>query len=226
MKPDGNSAGTRPAAPSPSSSERVARAIVRGLYEGTFVPGQRLVEPDVMEMFGASRSTVREAIKRLETDGVVDVLPYRGAQIRRLGDREARDALLVIEYCTGLAARLAAERIGEGDNRALFQQAFDTLMSLEDREEGFDQIRTRSRFYRVLALVSGSRDLQRFIPSVQVHLLRNRVSMEHKVRFADYRRIGEAILSGNGDEAENACRDHIRKSAQLVHASASEDATG
>ncbi len=204
------------APPAPSTSERIARAVVRGLYEGSFVPGQRLIEPDLMALYGASRGVVREAIRRLEAEGVVDVLPYRGAQIRRLTDREARDALMVIEYCTGLAARLAADRIDEGDNRAAFRRAFDALLAHQGEADSFDQIRARNRFYRAIARVSGSRDLQRFIPSVQVHLLRSRFALPPDMRFADYRRIGEAILTGRRDEAEAACRDHIRKTGQLI----------
>lgn len=197
--------------PAPSTSERIARAVVRGLYEGSFVPGQRLIEPDLMALYGASRGVVREAIRRLEAEGVVDVLPYRGAQIRRLTDREAGDALMVIEYCTGLAARLAAARIDEGDNRATFQRALDALLDHQGQAESFDQIRARNRFYRAIAKVSGSRDLQRFIPTVQVHLLRSRFVLAAEERFADYRRIGDAILAGQTDAAETACRAHIRK---------------
>lgn len=206
------------ATPGPSTSERIARAVVRGLYEGSFVSGQRLSEPDLMALYGASRGAVREAIRRLEAEGVVDVLPYRGAQIRKLSQREARDALLVIEYCVGLAARLASERILEGDNRATFEQAFDQLMAHQQQSESFDQVRARNGFYRALARVSGSRDLQRFIPGVQVHLVRSRFALPPQERFSDYRRLGEAVLNGQGDAAENAAREHIRKTAQLMMA--------
>lgn len=214
MSPDTGADDT----PAPSTSERIARAVVRGLYEGNFVPGQRLIEPDLMALFGASRGVVREAIRRLEAEGVVDVLPYRGAQIRRLSDREARDALLVIEYCTGLAARLAADRINEGDSRAVFQQALDSLLGFQGQAESFEQIRARNRFYRAIALVSRSRELQRFIPTVQVHLLRSRFALPADERFADYRKIGQAILAGSGDAAEDACRAHIRNTAKLAAA--------
>lgn len=201
-----------PARPGQSASERVARAIIRNIYDGTFVSGQRLVEPDLMELLGASRSAVREAIKRLEGHGVVDVLPHRGALIRRLSEREAQDALLVIEYCAGLAARLAAERIDEDDNRTTFIAALDGLLSHRDADDSYEQIRARNRFYRALALISGSRDLQRFIPNLQVHLLRNRFTLPAKIRFRDYDAIGAAILAGDPAHAEATIRDHIRRS--------------
>lgn len=199
-----------------SASEKVVRAIIRGLYEGNFVPGQRLVEPDLMTMSGASRSTVREAIRRLEADGIVEVLPYRGAQIRRLSPREARDALLVIEYCIGLAARLAAERIGEGDNRSRFESAADELLRHAGDGESFEQVRARDRFYRVLTSVSGNAELVRIIPTLQVHLLRNRYSLSPTERFADYRAIAAGILGGQGEAAEAAARDHIRKTGHSI----------
>lgn len=200
-----------------SASGRIARAIVRGLHEGGFVPGQRLVETDLVTLYGASRSAVREAIKRLEGDGIVDILPHRGAQIRRLTEREASDALKVIEYCSGLAARLAAERINEGENRADFEKVMEQLLAFESDAEDFEQVRARNRFYRSLARLSGSRELQRFIPNLQVHLLRNRYVLPKAERFQDYRDLSQAIFAGDGDRAEDLCRAHVRRSASAGH---------
>lgn len=211
-----NDAGPSGTSPAASTSERIARAVVRGLYDGSFVSGQRLVEPDLMALYGASRSAVREAIRRLEAEGVVDVLPHRGAQIRRLTEREARDALLVIEYCVGLAARLAAERIDEADNRATFTAALEQVLAHQNAAAGFEEVRARNRFYRVLARVAGSRDLQRFIPGVQVHLVRSRFPLPPEERFADYRKLGDAVLAGQQEAAEAAARSHIRKTAELM----------
>lgn len=199
-----------------SASARVVRGVIRGLYEGDYVPGQRLVEPDLMATFNVSRPTVRESIKKLETEGLVEVYPHRGATIRSLTAREALDALRVIELCVGLAARQAAQRIDEDTNRQVFEKAWQGLQDHRAASETFDGVRARNRFYSAITRISQNRELQRIVPTVHVHLIRRSYSMAPQVRFEDYVEIAEAILSGNAEAAEASVRSHIGKSAKLV----------
>jgi DNA-binding GntR family transcriptional regulator len=190
-----------------SAPQRVVREIVRGLYEGNYVPGQRLAEPELMEEFGVSRSTARESIRRMEAEGIVDVLPHRGAVIRRLTLKQAIDALLVMEACVGLAARLAAERIAEGGNRARFLAAWADLEGFRDATEGFELVKARNRFYRAITEASDNRELRNY-------------SMGQAARFEDYARMAETILAGEPDAAERAAREHIARTAEVVRRSA------
>ena len=199
-----------------SASTRVVRAILRGLYEGAYVPGQRLVEPDLMAQFGVSRSTVRESLKRLEADGVIEVLPYRGAQIRSLSPGEARDALAVVGLLVGLAARQAAERIGEGSDRAAFEDAWAQLQTFQDAPESFDFVRARNRFYQAMTRLSQNRELARIVPSLQVHMIRRSYKVAGPARFSSYQAMTEAILSGDAAAAEEAARVHMHNIAALI----------
>lgn len=200
----------------PSASARVVRAIVRGLYEGAYVPGQRLAEPEIMEQFEVSRSTARESIRRMESEGIVDVLPHRGAVIRRLTVDEAIDALLVMEICVGLSARQAAERIGMPGNRERFEDVWRDLLAFRNRGEGYDFVKARNRFYRTITRISRNRELQRIVPTIHIHLIRREYSLAAETRFEDYSRIADAILAGESEAAEAAARDHIAKTAALV----------
>lgn len=199
-----------------SASCRVVRRVIRALHDGQYAPGQRLVEPDMMATYKVGRSTVREAIKKLETEGVVEVYPHRGAIIRTLTAREAVDALKVIELCIALAARQAAERIGEDDNREIFAAAWEDLLAHRETMETFDGVRARNRFYGAITRISGNRELMRIVPSVHVHLIRRSYSMAPEARFEDYIEIADAIRSGQGSKAESGARSHIGKSAKLV----------
>ncbi|WP_162409027.1 GntR family transcriptional regulator [Acuticoccus sediminis] len=214
-----DAAGTAGTAPrGDSASARVVRAVLRGLYEGTYVPGQRLVEPDLMAQFGVSRSTVRESIKRLEADGVVEVLPYRGAQIRRLSAREARDALAVVELCVGLAARQAAERIAGSPDRAAFEEAWAHLQSFQSAPESFEFVRARNRFYQAMTRLSQNRELMRIVPSLQVHMIRRSYKVAGPARFGSYKAMTDAILAGDAAAAEDAARAHMRNIAAAITA--------
>jgi DNA-binding GntR family transcriptional regulator len=205
-----------------SASARVVKAIVRGLHEGAYAPGQRLAEPELMEQFGVGRSTARESIRRMESEGLVTVLPHKGAVIRRMSADEALDALMVMELCIGLAARQAAERIGAKGGRARLEQAWRELQRFRNAPHGYDFIAARNNFYRAITDIAGNAELRRIVPSIHIHLIRRDYSMAVGVRFEDYARMAEAILAGDGAAAEAAARKHIGKTATLVRRGAAD----
>ena len=166
---------SRPLEPSnvaQSASTQIVRAIVRGLYEGEFASGQRLIEPELMTQFDVSRSTVRESIRRMESEGIVTVVPHRGAAIRKMSAAEGLDALMVMQLCVGLAARQAAERIEAHGRRERFEKAWGELEECRHLPDGYDLLLARNRFYRAITEISENHELRRIIPSIQVHLIR------------------------------------------------------
>ena len=204
-----------------SSPDMIFREIVQGLYDGSYVPGQRLVEADLTARWNVSRGTVREALNRLSAEGIVTLSRHRGAAIRTLDRREVRDILEVLELMIGMAARLAALRIDEGDNRARFVAAFEALQAFRDQPASFDLIRARNRFYRTLAAIGGNQELQDILSRMHVHLVRVRLQVlqDNLVanRFDDYTRGGEAVLAGQARRAELAGRRHVRNTGDLLN---------
>jgi DNA-binding GntR family transcriptional regulator len=198
-----------------SASTQIVRAIIRGLYEGAFASGQRLIEPELMTQFDVSRSTVRESIRRMESEGIVTVVPHRGAAIRKMSVAEALDALMVMQLCVGLAARQAAERIEAHGGRERFEKAWGELQECH-LPDGYDLLLARNRFYRAITEISENHELRRIIPSIQVHLIRRNYSLSSETRFEDYAQMAKAILAGDGAAAEAAARRHIARSIKLV----------
>lgn len=205
-----------PSASTVSASDRIVSDVVRGLYDGRYAPGQRLVEPDLMQRYEVGRSTVREAIKRLSSVGVAAAHPFRGAQIRQLSRKEARDILLILELMIGLAARLAAANIEKPGRRRQFNEVYRQLLTFANDHESYEMIRARDRFYRVMTRIGDNGELVRSLPNTQVHLVRTHLRAAAEQRFEDYRRIGEAILEGDEQAAESAARRHIRRSITML----------
>ncbi|MGI4799996.1 MAG: GntR family transcriptional regulator [Janthinobacterium lividum] len=207
--------------PSVSSPDMIFREIVQGLYKGSYVPGQRLVEADLTTKWNVSRGTVREALNRLSAEGIVTLSRHRGAAIRVLDATEMRDILDVLELMIGMAARLAAKRIDENDNRDRFKEAFDTLMGFRDHAASFDLIRARNRFYRTLAAIGSNRELQDILGRMHVHLVRVQLQalQDNLVteRFDDYSRVGQAVLAGDARRAELTARQHVRNTGALLN---------
>jgi DNA-binding GntR family transcriptional regulator len=200
----------------PSSPDQVVAALIRGLQDGRYVPGQRLIEADLTKELKVSRGPVREALKRLAAEGLVSLIPHRGAYIRALTRDEVHDMLVVQEMLTGLAARLAAAVINEGRNREEFREAYQRLLGFRDRADGIAFLEERSRFYGTMIRIGGNRELRRMMPALQLHLLRmqfhRHLTPKDRARqFEEYDALVKAILDNLPNEAERLTRQHIRR---------------
>lgn len=199
-----------------SSSDWIVGDILRGLYEGRYVAGQRLIEPDLVARYDVSRSTVREAIKRLAEQGVVKARHNRGARIRQLTKEEARNILLITEVIVGLAARLAAAHIDGESNRAMMEDVLESIIAASRQDNKFNFMRARNHFHRTMARISRNPELERMLGNLQVHLVRNRLVMKPEDREASYRAIVAAVLAGDQERAEAAARGHVRRMISLL----------
>ena len=89
------------------------------IVEGRLKPGERLMEVQLAEQLGVSRTPVREAIRKLELEGLVVMLPRKGAYVANMSLKDLIDVLEIRASLEGLAASLAAERITDEDIKKL-----------------------------------------------------------------------------------------------------------
>jgi DNA-binding GntR family transcriptional regulator len=204
-----------------SSADQIVAEILRGLYEGRYVAGQKLIESDLTRQFRVGRGSVREALQRLAAEGLVTVSLYKGASIRALSRTDVRDVLEVVEALAGLAARRAAERFNGPDDERILRATVTSLAAIAASGDTFEFGRMRNRFYRQLAQISGNRELARLLAMVQTHLIRVQFRSVHPLnaarqRLQDYERITDAILARDGATAERLIRQHIRGTARAI----------
>jgi DNA-binding GntR family transcriptional regulator len=107
----GDTAPTAPADGPRSLNDRVREALREAILAGVFRPGDRLIEGRLAERFGVSRNPVREALKALDSEGLVEIAPRRGAVVARLSTDEAQEVIELRAALEGLGARLAARRL-------------------------------------------------------------------------------------------------------------------
>jgi DNA-binding GntR family transcriptional regulator len=203
-----------------SPRERIVRAILDGLYEGRYHPGDRLIEARLTEEYGASRGPVREALNRLSAMGVVSLTMQRGAEIRRLSLAEAIDVLVVVQNLVGLAAQLAAERIHLPGGAEQLRNALQRLETAEVRGDSSRYGAARENFYATLHQIGGNRELSRAMSGMQSHLVRSQFSRTmaalDRSRQADYRQIAAHVLEGKAAQARAAARNHIGRVITLL----------
>ena len=205
-----------------SPSERVYRGILRALYEGAIVPGQRLAAPDLMQQFNTGRGTIREVLHRLTSTGVVSIVPNRGAQVRIMSRTEIDELLDIVEALLALAASRAAGSIkseGAADTLKLHHAAIHRLGSPADFHEF---VRAREEYYRCIVRLSGNRELQRLFPAAQVHIMRVQLrrfqNAADTVAISDFEELTKAILWGDPQRAEEAAKDHVGYTRKRVAA--------
>lgn len=213
---DGKSAATRV-----SSADQVVGEVYRGLYEGRYSPGQKLIEADLTKRFRVGRGTVREALRRLVAEGLATAALHQGVHIRRLTRQDAVDMVQVITSLTGLAARLAAERAKSAAEETELKKTLRDLSRTASSGNRFDFARTRDRFHRQLAYLSRNGELQRLVFTIQAHLIRIQVGAADSTAadrraLQHYRKIVEAVLAGKSALAERAMHTHMKDVHNLL----------
>ncbi|HKT53655.1 MAG TPA: GntR family transcriptional regulator [Caulobacteraceae bacterium] len=207
--------------PTRGSVEVVVSGILRGLYEGQFIPGQKLVENDLTERFGVGRGSVREALRRLEADGVISASYHRGASIRAFTRDEVQDLMDVKATLAGMAAREAAERLQNAEEASALIQCVMTLSASVEAGDAFAISRIRRQFWGEISKLANNQELMRLLLRHDQTLVRTQFHHAfdregERQNAAYFQRIVDLILARNGAAADTAVRQHMRRSAAAI----------
>jgi DNA-binding GntR family transcriptional regulator len=183
------------------------------IRDGRLVPGQRLVEADIVAATGASRGKVREALRRLESEGLLTIEEFRGASVKRLGRDEVRQIYQARMALEGLAARECALRA----DAALRAQLQEVQLELNEGEHtgNHDRFaRLNGTWHGLIISGSGNDYIAQFLKRLTVPIYRLLFASFYTAQRiasanADHRVITAAILEGRADDAEQAMRAHI-----------------
>jgi DNA-binding GntR family transcriptional regulator len=213
--------GSSAAQPPVTTVTRIAEELRRGIREGRFAPGQRLIEADLTRALGVSRGPLREAMARLAGDGLVKIEPNRGVTVRALTREDVRSIAAIREMVEGLAARLAAEHIDAGSNREDFKRVWAEMNGARARSNASDYVDANEKFHTMIVRIGGNAILAQLLQQLRTPLFR----FQFRSRFAvpslerghrDHAAIATAILAGDARAAELAMRRHLRNSTKLI----------
>lgn len=178
-----------------------------------FVPGQRLVEVDLIRKTGGSRSKVREALQRLAAENLVEIEENRGASVREPSMEEIRQLYLSRAALEGLCAADFTRRATDEEKARLYTLAEEMEAHVNDgRPEKFGKL--NAEWHSLIMRVSGNELIEALVRRLNTpvhHLLFESFYIGKRMQHAieDHRRIVAAILSGDPDEAEKAMRQHV-----------------
>ena len=201
---------------------RLVAALSQAILEGRMVPGQRLVESDLQQQFGAGRSSVREALHQLQAQGLVTVAANKGASVRRLGRTEVRDLFVIRERLEGLAASLAATHVADGTAATRATRALSGLLDqMAKTQDAVTYGRLNRELHGALLSLAGNAELVRLVQQLSLPVFHQQFRgflqpENQRASHAQHEVIVEAVLAGRPRAAEAAMRSHVREGLKVV----------
>lgn len=200
--------------------EVVFKSVRGAILSGVLKPGERLMEVQLAEKLGVSRTPIREAIRKLELEGLVIMMPRKGAYVADLSIKDITDVLEVRAALEGLASGLAALRITDEEIEELkltalhFHQAieaddFDRIVEMDI--EFHDRIFKATRNEKLLQITNSLREqVQRF------RIMYINESNKSKDLSKEHFEIVEAISKRNMEIAEKIAKRHIENAEKYI----------
>lgn len=139
--------------------EQAVQQLRKLVLNGYFQPGQRIIEHVVCELLDTSRTTVREALRQLEAEGLVEIQPGKGPSVVVVTERDVRDLYELREVLETFALSLFAERASEADMAAL-EQAFVGLEEAQAQGAASAVLEAKQLFYDVLFAGAGNAEIE------------------------------------------------------------------
>ncbi|WP_127501087.1 GntR family transcriptional regulator [Actinoplanes solisilvae] len=199
--------------PGETGAAQVRHGLRAAILHGEYLPGERLVEAQLIERFDASRFTVRAALHSLATEGLVVLEHNRGAQVRKVSLREALEITEVRMVLEGLIAARAAERVT--DRQASELAEIGVLMRhAVEAEEHFRYSDLNHRLHSLLREIAAHETADQIVETLRGQLVRHQFMLSvlpgrPQVSLPQHERIIAAVRARDPKAAESAMREHI-----------------
>ena len=195
---------------------QVLENLRQAILDRRLAPGQRLIERELVELTGVSRTSVREALRELAAEGLVTAIPNKGTIVTSVSAEEARQLYQVRSALEALAGRLFVEHATPAHRRAL-SRALDKVDKLATRDQPI--LAAKDAFYEVLFEGGGNVALRQVVGSLhaRVSVLRSLSlsvpgRLEHSVK--ELHAIVDAVVANDADAAAAACARHVEEAGR------------
>ena len=196
-----------------SLRSRVFHQIRNDILNGKYQKGDELTESALGKALGVSSTPVREALRQLALEGLVENVPNRGTFVTGISSQDVEDIYMIRSKLEGLCARLAAKRITAEQLVQLEEAAY--LSDYHTMREHYEQVvELDSRFHELMYEACQSRILAHTLSEYHQYVkLARRHSIKHRVRIRksneEHQQILDAIRNHDGDRAEELATRHI-----------------
>lgn len=197
--------------------EVVLEALREAIVAGVLGPGERLMEIQLAEEMGVSRTPVREAIRKLELEGFVVMIPRKGAYVAGVSYKDVTDVFEIRAALEGLAAGLAAEKITD--------EEIEHLEEVLHHEKGTltleEMVQSDTDFHALLYKASRNERLINILANLREQIQRFRttsLAVPGRLRYAiqEHRAIVDAVIQHDVEEAQSLATAHIETAANVM----------
>jgi DNA-binding GntR family transcriptional regulator len=210
--------------------EQVSDLLRKEIVEMRLRPGQRLVERELIERIGVSRTTIREAIRHLAAEGLVTTIPQKGAIVAVPSWKEAAEVYEVRALLEGAAAREFADRASESQVKAL-KRALRLVERRAAEDDARGLLAAKGHFYEVFFDGSGNATIRQIIEGLQARVAVLRaasllVPNRPKQSVVEIAAIVAAIEARDPAAASDAAAFHVRQAARAAFTQIGEQSDG
>lgn len=191
----------------------VFNTLRRAILTGELKPGERLMEIHLANRLGVSRTPIREAIRKLELEGLVTMIPRRGAEVAQITKKSLQDVLEVRRALDALCAELACERITP-EGKVSLKKACDSFEEATKTGDVVTIAEADVALHDIIVQATGNQRLIQLINNLSEQMYRYRFEYikdesGHENLVNEHRMIYESIMSGDREKAAAAARLHI-----------------
>lgn len=200
---------------------RVFHRIREDILSGKYHESEELKEATIGAEYGVSRTPVREALRQLELEGLVKIIPNKGAYVTGISDKDTRDIYVIRSYLEGLAARWACEHISEAEIDSLEEVVY--LSEFHAKKKHYEQlVELDNKFHESIYRASGSKILEHQLTTFHQYLERFRkksLKIEERALRSngEHLAILEAMRRRDGDLAEKLAHEHIMHAIETMN---------
>lgn len=204
----------------PSLREQVTARLREAIASGRFKPGERLIERELCELVAVSRTSIREALRELEADGLVTIIPHKGPIVTKATVRQAESIYQVRGVLEGLAVRLFARRASEAQ-LARLEAAADALERVYKKFEPNEFLRAKTEFYNILLEGADNEVVTAMLRNMHIRVSQLRATSlsdpgRAKESMKEIRQLLIALKDREEDAAWTACMLHIENATQTA----------
>ncbi len=200
--------------------ELVFDSLREAIISGSLPPSERLMEIQLAEEMGVSRTPVREAIRKLELEGLVVMIPRKGAYVAGMSIKDIVDVFEIRGALEGLAAELASERVTDEELESMERY----LVKISEEIESGDLskvVETDTDFHTLIYKASRNARLSQIISNLREQIQRFRTTSlsfpgRMKIALEEHRKIVEAISSRDGELARKLAQEHIENAENTM----------
>lgn len=206
-------------APSPIRKQVVER-LREAIIEGRLKPGQRLIERELCELLGVSRTSLREGLVELENEGLITNAPNRGPFVARISISLAEDVYQLRASLESLAAQLFAKRASD----AQLEELIRSTKVLEDVYHNFTPgsfLAAKNRFYDVLLEGAGNALAAQVLRGIHARISQLRITSlsspsRNESSIKEIWKIVDALKARDEEAAQRASMEHVRNAAEVA----------